>query len=36
MLNLLNLLQNAKANAEAKKLNLEKLVINKCICSSSQ
>ena len=33
---MLNLLQIAKANAEAKKLNPEKLVIKKCICSSSQ
>ena len=33
---MLNLLQNTKANDEAKKLNPEKLVIKKCICSSSQ
>ena len=32
---MLNLLQNAKINSEAKKLNPEKLVIKKCICSSS-
>ena len=33
---MLNLLQNTKANDEAKKLNPEKLLIKKCICSSSQ